>query len=124
MTDLNDGLTWQSSLARANDGGQELTDFDSFSTEEDPNAYTFRFGGATAADLAGSSLLETAKSKFCCTKDEDAEQADEGKSAAVQASANFHQAAAVYLLGGSTANYTGCKPENVSRCTNEEMRAH
>ena len=27
MTDLNDGLTWQSSLAGAKDGGQELTDW-------------------------------------------------------------------------------------------------
>eukprot|EP01043_Picozoa_sp_COSAG02_P058775 COSAG02_NODE_7372_length_3058_cov_1.996604_1_plen_158_part_00 len=43
---------------------------------------------------------------------------------AVDAPANFHQAATVYLLGGSSAKYTGAMWENASRCTNAEMEAH
>jgi hypothetical protein len=79
-------------------------------------------------ELAGNpASTETAgqeRSPSSTDEDKGGESTDEGNSVAVKAPANFHQAAAVYLLGGSTANYTGCKPENVSRCTNAEMQTH
>eukprot|EP01046_Picozoa_sp_COSAG06_P013052 COSAG06_NODE_781_length_12364_cov_6.388912_9_plen_883_part_00 len=73
-----------------------------------------------------SSLLKTAMNTLCCSHDEEPELGDGGKSGVTvhQSSANFHQAAAVYLLGGSSAIYDGVVPENASRCTNDEMRTH
>ena len=71
----------------------------------------FDFDAAEPAiDDSPSPALSLVKTAWCCGNESGGEQ-DTDKATevgrALDAPANFHQAAAVYLLGGSTAKYTG-----------------